>query len=362
MPTSAPRPSGFRIVLSALVLVGLAACGRPGLPVPPEQRLPAAAANLTAIVRAGGVELHWVNPTRRVDGKPLRDLTIAQVLRSDNGAEGVIPSAVLSRGRIPGYNEIAAIRLAEPSPATVVGSAVTLVDRAGLVIGRRYTYVVVTSDSERRTSPPSSRLTVSFIATPGPPRDLAADASEGEVRLRWAPPAQLSDGSPPGDLSYEILRGPRAGNALVPVSATPTADRTFVDRSVANDQTYRYAVRAIRIVAETRAIGEPSDAIAATPLDLTPPSPPRDLVAIPSERTVRLSWRPNPEADLARYVVYRAGATGDFQRIGSVEPSATVFVDRDLAPGRYRYAVTAEDTSISKNESARSNDVTVSIP
>ena len=62
------------------------------------------------------------------------------------------------------------------------------------------------------------------------------------------------------------------------------------------------------------------------------------------------------------YVVYRARADGSFERVGSVRAPATTFTDRDVAPGVYRYAVTAQDSSVSANESVRSNEATVTVP
>ena len=67
-------------------------------------------------------------------------------------------------------------------------------------------------------------------------------------------------------------------------------------------------------------------------------------------------------ADVGAYVVYRAAGGGPFVRVGSVQPPATTFVDRGVPPGRYRYVVTAQDTSTRANESARSNEVAVSVP
>jgi len=45
-----------------------------------------------------------------------------------------------------------------------------------------------------------------------------------------------------------------------------------------------------------------------------------------------------------------------------VRAPGTTFTDRDVSPGTYRYAVTAQDTSVRANESARSNEVTVTVP
>jgi hypothetical protein len=49
-------------------------------------------------------------------------------------------------------------------------------------------------------------------------------------------------------------------------------------------------------------------------------------------------------------------------RIGSTAAPSTVFVDAGVPPGRYRYTVTARDGGARANESARSNEVTVSVP
>ncbi|HKX02888.1 MAG TPA: hypothetical protein VJX71_10320, partial [Methylomirabilota bacterium] len=87
---------------------------------------------------------------------------------------------------------------------------------------------------------------------------------------------------------------------------------------------------------------------------------PTGLVAVPSSGAVRLAWNPSPEPDVATYAVYRAGETGEFVRIATAIPPATVHVDRDVRAGAtYRYAVTAIDRARRPNESARSNVVTV---
>jgi fibronectin type 3 domain-containing protein len=188
-------------------------------------------------------------------------------------------------------------------------------------------------------------------------------AGEGQVRLEWTPPARLVDGSPTtGEILYEVLRAPAPDAPAQVVTPEPVADTRLTDRGLENDRTYYYAVRAVRREAGTTARGGPSERVAATPVDTTPPAPPRDLVAVPAARTVRLSWRGSPDPDVAAYVVYRAGPGGDFERVGSVHPPATVFVDRDVPPGTWRYAVTALDAARRPNESARSNVVTVTVP
>lgn len=356
--------------LRALTLaLALGACGRAGPPVAPETRLPQPVTDLHGEVQGGAIELSWTNPTRRVDNTRLRDLRVARVFRAEDSGEGEPRLALLSRGRIAGYTELAIIRFGpsapEPAPGSAViqGHQVRLADREGLTFGRRYSYVVVTEDASGRVSSPSARISLTLIVSPEAPLGLRADAGENAARLRWRPPERLADGSPlTGELTYDVLRAPAADAPLEVVTPAPLATTELLDRSLENDRTYYYSVRARRHQAGVTALGPPSARVAVTPRDFTPPSTPTELIATPAADGVRLSWRASPEPDVAAYVIYRAGARGDFVRVGSARAPTTVFVDRDVPRGTYRYVVTALDGGAQPNESARSGVVTVTVP
>jgi len=203
---------------------------------------------------------------------------------------------------------------------------------------------------------------VTFIAPPEAPLAPAAQAGDRDVRLRWRPPSRLLDGSATGPLAYEVSRASTADGPPQAIFPVPVGRTDFVDTSVESERTYFYAVRAIRQDAGTTARGPASPSVAATPGRSTPPAPPTNLVATPSANTVRLSWAPSPDSNVAGYVVYRAGATGEIMRVGSVRVPATTFTDRDLGPGTYRYGVTAQDATARANESGPSNEVSVTLP
>lgn len=347
-------------VLGAAVL---GACGRKGAPVAPERRLPQPVSDLRGLVREGAIELAWSVPRHRVDNTRLSGPATTRVFRTEDAGAGDPKPALLADDRVAGYTEVGTIRLGEPPSPLVQNGRVLFADRRRLAVGRRYTYVVVTTDAQGRTSPPSSRLSVTFLAAPEPPVDLQAESGERQVRLSWRAPERLTDGSPVGaPLVYEILRSPAPAAPLAPVARTPAGATSATDTGLENDRTYEYAVRAIRQEGSTAAEGEATARIAATPTDLTPPAPPAALVAVPSQRTVRLSWTPSPDTDVAGYVVYRAGADGPFVRVGSVRAPGTTFTDRDVPAGGYRYAVTAQDASVRANESRRSNEASVTVP
>lgn len=361
-----------------VMALGLGACGRKGPPVAPGVRVPRPVTGLSGLVEEdGSIHLGWTNPSRRTDNVRLRDLATARVFRAEDNGTGEPRPAILSRGRVAGYTDLLTIRFptratssrpplpAPPLPPGVVidGDHVRVTDTRGLTPGRRYTYVVTIEDATGRESPPSSRLSITTIAAAESPAAVTARAGDGEVRLAWDASARLVDGDPvAGTLTYEVLRAADPDGLLAPITPAPIADTTFVDRGAANDHTYAYAVRTVRHDSATTVRGRPSARVTATPRDVTAPSPPRNLVGIPGTGVVRLRWDPSPEPDVARYVIYRSGAGGGFTRAGSVTPPFTTFIDQNLAPGTYRYVVTAEDTAGTPNESPRSSEITVSVP
>ncbi|HTO11780.1 MAG TPA: fibronectin type III domain-containing protein [Candidatus Binatia bacterium] len=351
------------LLAAALVLIALPACGRKGTPVAPERRLPQPVADLRGVVRDGGIELAWSVPARRVDNTRLLDPGLARVFRAEDAGQGEPRLALLKDDRVAGYTEVATVRLADPPSPLVRGGRVAVTDRRTLALGRRYTYVVVTVDTQGRSSAPSPRVSLTFVAAPEPPADFRAEPGDGQARLSWRPPARLTDGSAvSGPLTYEILRAPAADAPLAPIARTTPDTTSATDRGLENDRTYYYAIRALRQEGATRVEGEPTTTAAVTPVDVTPPPPPTDLVAIPSERTVRLSWTPSAAGDVAVHVVYRALGSGPLQRVGAVRVPGATFIDQEVPPGTYRYAVTAQDAGARANESRPSNEVTVTVP
>jgi hypothetical protein len=345
-----------------LAALALTACGKKGPPVAPEQRAPQPVADLTGAVDEAAIVLTWTPPNRRVDNTRQRDFTVMRIFRVEDGGAGEPKSAMLTDGRIAGYEELAAIRSAEPEPAVRRGPRLAYADHKGLAYGRRYTYVVVTGDSQGRIGPPSRRVSVSYAAAPAEPENVAAEPGERTVRVTWGLATRLLDGGAVTEaLKYEVLRAPSADADLAPISPL-LSDTALTDSGLENDRDYYYAVRAVRTVGATTLYGRPSSRVVATPRDVTPPSPPANLVGIASEGTVRLSWSPSPEADVATYVVYRAPEGGGFERIGSTTAPSTTYVDRTVTRGTYRYAVSAQDNAARPNESARSNEARVSVP
>jgi fibronectin type 3 domain-containing protein/predicted small lipoprotein YifL len=358
------KPAARAALLLLLAAGGLVACGKKGPPVAPELRVPNSPSALHGSVDDRSIVVTWTGPSSRVDGSRLRAVALYKLYRREEAANGPARSAMLSSGRVVGYDEIASIRPEAPEPATVEGTSVTWMDQRALAFGRRYVYVVTAQDPLGRTSSPSPRLIVPYLAAPREPRALSASAGDRRVTLTWQPPTELLDGSPaPGDLRYVVLRGVAPDTALSPITPEPVAGTSFTDERAENDTDYRYAVRAVRMEPDVTAAGPTSQIVAAAPADTTPPAAPTALVAVPSPGAVRLAWNPSGSPDVVTYVVYRATETGELARIGTTPAVATVYLDRDVQTGRtYRYVITALDRARRPNESPRSNTVSVKVP
>jgi len=99
-------------------------------------------------------------------------------------------------------------------------------------------------------------------------------------------------------------------------------------------------------------------------MDLTPPAPPRGLVAVAVAGTIALSWDINPEVDLLGYVVYRREPPAlTPARLTEAPIQSTTFTDRTARPRiSYLYSVTAVDRSPRRNESAPSAEAPATLP
>ena len=349
----------------AMAVLALAACGKKGAIVAPERRIPQPPMDMRATVDDRVIVVRFVAPRSRVDNSRLRDLTLMRLFRREEPPEGALKPAMRSGERVVGYVEIARIELAAPLPPNVQLSdgAVVVKDEKGLSFGKRYAYAATAEDMNGRISAPSAPLAVIFLAAPAPPPGLVAQAGDKQVSLRWDAPTTLIDGAAAsGELRYIVLRGAGEGG-LAPITPAPIAATTYTDTAVENETTYRYAVKGVREEPAGSASGPPSEAVAATPINTTPPSAPTRLVAIPAAGSVRLAWNASPDADVVQYAIYRAEGTGPFTRLATGPALTTIYTDRDVQSGRsYRYAVTGLSRAKHQNESARSNEVTVTLP
>ena len=280
----------------------------------------------------GAVSLAWTPPrfTGAVD-----DPVVAYVVeRAD------------STGAFARLNELPVMRLAD-QPSGYRD------DRAQP--GALYRYRLRAADLLGRLSPPGPAVPVRAPSTRGPlpPSAVAAEVSDGRVRVVWTVAPE------PRTVGYHVERSVagdstfrRATRALVPVDAPEWTDTLVRGREV-----YAYRVRAVDAAGLA---GMPSNPTTTRALDLRPPTAPTQLVAtlLPGHR-VRLAWRAVPDRDVRGYEVRRA-EQGDtvFARLTGIPLGGTVYVDsgyegNTLEPGRrYVWRVVAVDSSANVSSAA----------
>jgi hypothetical protein len=271
---------------------------------------------------------------------------------------------------------------------------------------RRF-YSAIAFSARGRPGPPSPNAEFPLVETPEPPAFVAARYSETAVAVQWAPsggivgflfnsalpqeepplnellepivqPPATSAGSestlPSGPVKYNIYRElepdpfappnptgplPWAETRPTPINPAPLDAMTFSD-SVEFNRERCYIVRAVRGMPPNTVEGDASTPNCFIPVDMFPPAPPVRLVAVADEGGISLIWEPNPEPDVAGYLVLR-GEPSDatLQPLTPTPVTEARFRDTHVSAGKkYVYAVVALDSRLPfGNISAESNRV-----
>lgn len=153
------------------------------------------------------------------------------------------------------------------------GAAINNSD-SGLINGQIYEYNVAASNSVGWGAN-SSVVSSAPQGRPTAPTGLQADAESNFVQLNWSAPTYAG----PGTLTYHLFR-----NGTLVFSGS---DVEFNDTGVVNFVHYSYQVAAENLIGW----GPNSTAIDARPMSSgIKPTAPRDLVVVPGNRNVTLTW------------------------------------------------------------------------
>jgi fibronectin type 3 domain-containing protein len=194
-----------------------------------------------------------------------------------------------------------------------------------------------------------------LMARPGWTQEAAyqgLNITEGDRRitLRWTP---VED----PDLShYELYRS--VYNGYIRVDRTASS---YTDTNLENGVTYYYSLVAVNVNGDKREIAQRTP---ATPVDLAPAAP-QNFKAGGRNQEVRLSWTPNRERDLARYLLYRSGGDppGDGAPIATLKKTDSTYVDTGLTnETMYTYTLVAIDDTWNRSEPAKDTGVPGHVP
>jgi fibronectin type 3 domain-containing protein len=174
----------------------------------------------------------------------------------------------------------------------------------------------------------------------------------GGISLTWQAPA--SDGGAP-ITSYKIYRGTRS-NSLSYYASVEGSLLTYLDTAVTLSKKYYYQVSAVNVVGE----GSRSSVVSCVYIGGPPtlPTAPQNLVAMPGNGQVTLTWSA-PSSDggspITAYYIYRGLSSGSETYLTQVSGSTLAYTNTGLTNGvAYYYRVTAVN---SVGEGPASNEV-----
>ena len=345
---SAVPAAGRRWRLAWLLLLPIVlepACGRQGLPSPPEPRGPLPPQAVIARQVGQRIEVRFGVPQAR-SSRPAQQPLRAELIRVAYPPDTEVPE---DPGAFRRRGELVQVMEADPLPSRqrVMFEDSKIDVLRGWGVGWTIRYGVRVRDRRGRPSPLVVARDLQPLDAVNAPIDLAAEPTAGGVRLEWRPPSGSQD------LTYNIYRAAMGAEPPEnPINSTPVGGTEFFDTTVQTGNRYVYSVR---VVLDPSLPPRESDSCIPREVlaqDRFAPAAPRGLVAVQEGTSVRLFWDPNPERDLAGYRVFRRLFNRGWTRVGPDPVEQPTWVDTDVRTGqRLSYRVAAVDRVQPPNES-----------
>lgn len=338
---------------SAVVLSGFlffSGCGFKNNPVPPENVVPKAVDDLSYSIEGNQVTLRWSYPVKNIAGTDLTDIS---------GFE-------LSYGAVDAQKYCATCPIPFTRTKEVDGGAVesegkrrkTEYTIKELEKNYRYFFKVRSRTSWWADSDDSNIVSFIWLVQTKAP-EVEVEAGDQQIRLGWQQVTRLVDDSvSENPVAYQVLRSDD-GKEFKNIGELLDIPG-FVDRMVVNDTLYSYKIQSVQMLDGEAVAGSMSEAVSATPKDMTPPVAPAGVRVVESGVGNRIFWEPVTGDDVVGYRVYRRYSNEDEPvLIGEVRSLATIYTDSDAVENRRAYySVTAIDNAEPPNESAFSREAT----
>jgi hypothetical protein len=337
--------------LLVLVVFGITGCGYKTMPVPPQEIVPKAIADLRYELNERGVFLNWTFPAETLKGEELTNITSFKLFRA------VVPADK--------YCENCPIPFTEP--IEVEGGAVAVgKQKVGtysttlLRPGHLYFFKIRSKSGWWAESADSNIVSFMWDIPAASPQTPAATVADRKVMLKWAAVTSHMDGTTIKEpVKYQVFRS-RGGGVFSPVGGLQ-AGLEYVDGQVVNGRKYQYKVQAVTMYEKGQVGGGVSPVVDAVPVDQTPPPVPTGVQGVRTAGSVKIVWEKVEAVDLKGYRIYRRmpGETKP-QQVGEVDVPFTIFDDTSLSESdEWFYSVSSVDRAKPGNESKRSAEVEV---
>lgn len=350
-------PATRLLILFAVSVLSLApTCGKRKPPSPPIERVPQRTELLSGAQRGNLVILSWPAPRRNAGEGSVQSIRRVDVYRVAEKSDAPLPMTeeeFQTRSTLIGsvtYEEIKkagdnlsysdTLELAEPSRLRY---AVRYVNAAGQRAA--FSNFLMIEPAAKVAEPPT-------IVTTG------KELSETVITITWEAPKANIDGSTPVNLlGYNVYRvvasQPEIGNSTL--NQAPITANQYQDRNFKFGEKYTYVVRAVSLGTLANPVESlNSGSIDLEPLDKYPPSLPGPVTIGPAAGKLSIFWPPNPEADIAGYILHRSTDPNlpkeQWPILSAALLTRTTFADENVEPGKtYYYYVVAVDTAGNKS-------------
>jgi predicted small lipoprotein YifL len=396
---------GSACALLILILLSTA-CGKKGPPLPPLVKLPTAPENLTVSRRGNAIGLEFVVPSTNTDGTRPANVSRAEVYaitapqdvvapmtdqqllklatkvgsvevkapRNPNAtADADDPSDEVEEPEGPGLDQGTLGRLEESLTAAMMtpveipkdpkAPAAPAASTAQPLLGpppnsMTRIYAALGTSARGRKGPLSKRIVVPLVPPPPPPLAPTMTYDESGITITW--PTVAAAPSPDEHATAAVLPSRSIGesrpaitynvydvtnpDAVEKLTKTPLAEPKYLDNRIVWGQKRCYTVRTAEAVSAFTVESEAAAAVCDVLVDTFPPSAPKGAAGIATEGAINLIWEPNPEKDLAGYIVLRAAAPSqDLQPVTPAPIQETSFKDGVQSGVQYTYVVKAVD-------------------
>ena len=325
-------------------------CGKRRPPLPPVERVQQRTELLSGAQQGNAVILSWPAPLRNAQDssvQSIRRIDIYRLAEKPGSPRGLTEDEFAARATLIGSLPYEQIQNA--------GENLTYLDSLELAGGpSRLRYAVRYVNASGQRAAFSNFLLIEPASRIAQPPVLGGDnVTEDAITLTWQPPTANIDGSTPVNLlGYNVYRMDESQTVpgATPINSALVSGTDYVDKSFKFGGEYRYLVRAVSLGtggAHVESLN--SNAIAVSPRDVFPPSPPTGISIGPSLGRLSIFFAANPESDIAGYNIYRSTDPNQpkpWTKLNTNLIDRTTFLDDKVETGKtYYYYLIAVDNA-----------------
>ena len=234
-------------------------------------------------------------------------------------------------------------------------------DLAGMSVGGHYFSVSSVDIAGNEASSGLMFTEIKDIEPPSAPKNLASEATSGEIQLSWTANTESDL------LGYYIQKSLNhknpEDNRYININSTPIKETQYVE-SLSKNIKNKFVYRVVAIDTNFNRSKPSINSLAQMP-DVTPPLTPLIKNVYLEDKNIRVDWLKNADTDLAGYNLFRSSLNDSILKeqvnVRLISKSFDTYLDRRTLQGKsYSYMIEAVD--ITGNVSKISNPFKIVVP